>query len=67
MERANRLLVTVQDTGTWSTPRTGRQDRSASQGRGLALVAAASDAMGHARGVDGSTVWFEIALDCDNT
>jgi len=63
MELADRLLVTVEDTGTWSTPRTGREDSSASQGRGLALVAAVSDAMGHARGVDGSTVWFEMVLD----
>jgi anti-sigma regulatory factor (Ser/Thr protein kinase) len=62
MELAGRLLVTVEDTGTWSTPRTNEQDRSASQGRGLALVSAISDAMGHARGVDGSTVWFEIAV-----
>jgi anti-sigma regulatory factor (Ser/Thr protein kinase) len=67
MELASRLLVTVEDTGTWITPRTGGQDRSASQGRGLALVAAVSDAMGHARGVDGSTVWFEIALDREST
>jgi anti-sigma regulatory factor (Ser/Thr protein kinase) len=63
MELADRLLVTVEDTGTWSAPRPGREDHSASQGRGLALVAAASDAMGHARGADGSTVWFEIALE----
>jgi anti-sigma regulatory factor (Ser/Thr protein kinase) len=63
MELADRLLVTVEDTGTWSTPRAGREDRSAAQGRGLALVAAVSDAMGHARGVDGSTVWFEIVVD----
>lgn len=63
LELADRLLVTVEDTGTWSAPRTGREDRSASQGRGLTLVAAASDAMGHAHTVDGSTVWFEIALD----
>ncbi|HEY5247368.1 MAG TPA: ATP-binding SpoIIE family protein phosphatase [Dermatophilaceae bacterium] len=63
MERADRLLVTVEDTGTWSTPHSGRQDHFASQGRGLALVSAISDAMGYARGVDGSTVWFEIALD----
>ena len=60
MELAGRLLVTVEDTGMWSAPRTGREDHTASQGRGLALVAAVSDAMGHARGVDGSTVWFEI-------
>jgi anti-sigma regulatory factor (Ser/Thr protein kinase) len=65
MELADQLLVTVEDTGTWNAPRTGREDHSASQGRGLALVAAVSDAMGHARGVDGSTVWFEIALDRD--
>jgi anti-sigma regulatory factor (Ser/Thr protein kinase) len=63
MELADRLLVTVEDTGTWGTPHSGREDHSASQGRGLALVAALSDAMGHARGVDGSTVWFEIVLD----
>ena len=63
MELADRLLVTVEDTGTWSAPHTGREDLAASQGRGLALVAAASDAMGHAREVDGSTVWFEMALD----
>ena len=65
MELADRLLVTVEDTGMWSAPHTRREDPSASQGRGLALVAAVSDAMGHARGVDGSTVWFEIALDRD--
>lgn len=63
MELADRLLVTVEDTGTWSTPRTGRENHTASGGRGLALVAAVSDAMGHARGAEGSTVWFEMALD----
>jgi anti-sigma regulatory factor (Ser/Thr protein kinase) len=63
MEMAGRLLVTVEDTGTWSAPRTRLEDPSASQGRGLALVEAVSDAMGYARGVDGSTVWFEVALD----
>ena len=63
MELADQLLVTVEDTGTWSAPRPGREDHSASQGRGLALVAAASEAMGHAHGAGGSTVWFEIALE----
>lgn len=67
MELADRLLVTVEDTGTWSTPCPGREDHSSSQGRGLALVAAVSDAMGHARGVDGSTVWFEMVLDREST
>jgi anti-sigma regulatory factor (Ser/Thr protein kinase) len=62
LELADRLLVTVEDTGRWSTPRTGGEDLTASQGRGLALVEAVSDAMGHARGVNGSTVWFELAL-----
>jgi anti-sigma regulatory factor (Ser/Thr protein kinase) len=63
MELADRLLVTVEDTGRWSTPRSGPEDHSALQGRGLPLVAAVSDAMGYARGVEGSTVWFEIVLD----
>src|SRR5450631_57378 len=61
MELADRLLVTVEDTGSWSTPRAKGEDLRASQGRGLALVAAVSDSMGHARGLEGSTVWFEIA------
>jgi hypothetical protein len=65
MELAARLLVTVEDTGTWSAPRAGSQDRSAAQGRGLALVAAVADAMGYARGFEGSTVWFELNLNCD--
>lgn len=63
LELAERLLVTVEDTGTWSAPRAGRQDQSAAHGRGLALVGAISDATGHARGADGSTVWFEMVLD----
>jgi len=63
LELAYGLLVTVEDTGTWSAFRDRRDDPSASQGRGLAVVAGVSDAMGYARGVDGSTVWFEIALD----
>src|SRR5450631_15188 len=67
LELAYRLLVTVQDTGIWSAPRGGREDASASQGRGLALVAGVSDAMGHSRGVDGSTVWFEIGLGREGT
>ena len=67
MELADRLLVTVEDTGTWSTPRMGREDLTASQGRGLALVAALADAMGHARGADGSTVWFEMVLERGRT
>lgn len=67
LELAGRLLVTVEDTGSWSAPRAGLEDTAAARGRGLALVASASDAMGHARGVDGSTVWFEVALDCDHS
>ena len=67
MELADRLLVTVEDTGSWSTPRIEDEDHSAVQGRGLVLVAALSDAMGYARGVDGSTVWFELSLDRETT
>jgi anti-sigma regulatory factor (Ser/Thr protein kinase) len=62
LELAGQLLVTVEDTGTWSAPRIEREDHFASQGRGLALVSAVTDAMGHARGSGGSTVWFEILL-----
>jgi anti-sigma regulatory factor (Ser/Thr protein kinase) len=67
LELADQLLVTVEDTGTWSAPRIEREDHSALQGRGLALVSAITDAMGHARGAGGSTVWFEIELDRENT
>jgi anti-sigma regulatory factor (Ser/Thr protein kinase) len=67
LELAERLLVTVEDTGIWSAPRSGPEDLSAAQGRGLALVAAVSDAMGHARGAEGSTVWFEMVLDRETT
>ncbi len=67
MELADQLLVTVEDTGTWSAPRIAHEDHSAMQGRGLALVAALTDAMGLARGVDGSTVWFELSLDRKTT
>lgn len=64
LELADRLLVTVEDTGVRGAPhRDTSNDRSASQGRGLALVEAISDDMGHSRGVGGSTVWFEIVLD----
>jgi anti-sigma regulatory factor (Ser/Thr protein kinase) len=67
LELADRLLVIVEDTGTWSTPHTPPQDDTAAQGRGLSLVGAVSEAMGHARGIDGSTVWFEMTLDRSNT
>jgi len=64
MELADRLLVTVQDTGTQGAPQPqARVDNGASRGRGLAIVAATSDAMGHSRRLRGSTVWFEIARD----
>lgn len=64
MELADRLVVTVEDTGGRGAPQSQTsEDRSVSRGRGLALVAAISDAMGHERGVGGSTVWFEIVLD----
>jgi anti-sigma regulatory factor (Ser/Thr protein kinase) len=64
MELADRLLVTVEDTGTRGVPQphTG-VDSSATGGRGLALVAGYSDAMGLSSGVRGSTVWFEIVRD----
>jgi anti-sigma regulatory factor (Ser/Thr protein kinase) len=49
MELADRLLVTVEDAGTRDAPQPQtRVDASASRGRGLAFVAAISDAMGAA-------------------
>ena len=67
MELADRLLVTVEDTGTWSTPRARHEDHSAPDGRGLPLVAAFSDAMGHTQGANGSTVWFEMVREDGGT
>jgi anti-sigma regulatory factor (Ser/Thr protein kinase) len=64
MELADRLLVMVEDTGTRGTPqRHSGEDQSALRGRGLALVGALADAIGHARGLCGSTVWFEMMLN----
>jgi anti-sigma regulatory factor (Ser/Thr protein kinase) len=64
LELADRLLVTVEDSGASSGPqRETAEDPTALRGRGLALVAAISDAMGHTRSVGGSTVWFEMALE----
>lgn len=64
LELARRLLVTVEDTGERGAPRRRTSHSPAdSWGRGLALVEAISDAMGHDRSGDGSTVWFEIELD----
>jgi len=64
VELADRLRVMVEDTGARGEPhRQTSQDLAASRGRGLALVQALSDDMGHVRGAVGSTVWFEIELD----
>ena len=64
MELADRLLVTVEDTGTRGAPQPRTSvDSSATGGRGLALVAGYSDAMGLSSGLRGSTVWFEIVRD----
>jgi len=63
IELADRLLVTVEDTGARGAPRRHTAaDPSASRGRGLALVTAISDAMGIETGIGGSTVWFEIVF-----
>jgi len=63
LELAGRLLVTVEDTGDRGAPRRGANGSHGDpRGRGLALVEAVSAAMGHERGADGSTVWFEVEL-----
>ena len=65
MELADRLLVTVEDTGTRGAPQPQTACGPAlPRGAGDLLWSAAySDAMGLSSGVRGSTVWFEIVRD----
>jgi anti-sigma regulatory factor (Ser/Thr protein kinase) len=52
--------VEVADTGTgrWSAPRDGPDDEE--YGRGLAIVAALADKLGHDIRAGGQTVWAEV-------
>ena len=67
MELADRLLVTVEDTGTWSAPRTGPRGPLRLAGQGTCSRGGRLRCHGPRAGVDGSTVWFEIVLDREST
>ncbi|SBT37935.1 ATP-binding SpoIIE family protein phosphatase [Micromonospora auratinigra] len=59
---AERLLVSVADSGTRGQVTRARTDTLSSRGRGLGLIEELSDAWGTDPTVRGSTVWFEILL-----
>jgi hypothetical protein len=54
-----RLEVTDAGTGQWDPPRDGSADDE--YGRGLAIVAALADKLGHDIRASGQTVWAEVA------
>jgi serine phosphatase RsbU (regulator of sigma subunit)/anti-sigma regulatory factor (Ser/Thr protein kinase) len=60
---AERLLVSVADTGTRGSVIRARTDALASRGRGLGLIEELSDSWGTDPTVRGSTVWFEMLLN----
>jgi anti-sigma regulatory factor (Ser/Thr protein kinase) len=59
---AERLLVSVADTGTRGSVIRARTDAMSSRGRGLSLIEELSDSWGTDPSVRGSTVWFEMLL-----
>ncbi|MEV6349413.1 SpoIIE family protein phosphatase [Actinoplanes sp. NPDC051851] len=59
---AERLLVSVADTGTRGSVIRARADALSSRGRGLGLIEELSDSWGTDPTVRGSTVWFEMLL-----
>jgi anti-sigma regulatory factor (Ser/Thr protein kinase) len=59
---AERLLVSVADTGTRGTVVRARMEALSSRGRGLGLIEEMSDAWGTDPTVRGTTVWFELLL-----
>ncbi|WP_033341873.1 ATP-binding SpoIIE family protein phosphatase [Catenuloplanes japonicus] len=61
-----RLLVSVQDSGTRGTVTRAHTDTLSSRGRGLGLIEELSDAWGTDPTVRGSTVWFEILISEDH-
>ncbi|GIE88879.1 hypothetical protein Areg01_56460 [Actinoplanes regularis] len=60
---AERLLVSVADTGTRGSVIRAQTDTLASRGRGLGLIEELSDSWGTDPTVRGSTVWFEMLLN----
>lgn len=59
---AERLLVSVADTGTRGNVAKARTETLSSRGRGLSLIEELSDAWGTDPSVRGSTVWFEMLI-----
>ncbi|MFE9693364.1 SpoIIE family protein phosphatase [Micromonospora sp. NPDC005806] len=59
---AERLLVSVADSGSRGQVTRAQTDTLSSRGRGLGLIEELSDAWGTDPTVRGSTVWFEILL-----
>jgi anti-sigma regulatory factor (Ser/Thr protein kinase) len=59
---AERLLVSVADTGTRGSVAKARTDTLSSRGRGLGLIEELSDTWGTDPTVRGSTVWFEMLI-----
>jgi len=59
---AERLLVSVADTGTRGSVARARTDALSSRGRGLGLIEQLSDTWGTDPTVRGSTVWFEMLI-----
>ncbi len=59
---AERLLVSVADTGTRGAVTRARTDALSSRGRGLGLIEELSDTWGTDPTVRGSTVWFEMLI-----
>lgn len=59
---AERLLVSVADTGTRGGVVRARAEALSSRGRGLGLIEELSDAWGTDPTVRGTTVWFELLL-----
>jgi len=59
---AERLLVSVADTGTRGTVIRAHADRMSSRGRGLGLIEDLSNSWGTDPTVRGTTVWFEMLI-----
>ena len=59
---AERLLVSVADTGTRGSVTRAHTDALSSRGRGLGLIEELSDSWGTDPTVRGSTVWFEMLI-----
>ncbi|MGX6601083.1 SpoIIE family protein phosphatase [Micromonosporaceae bacterium Da 78-11] len=59
---AERLLVSVADTGTRGSVIRAHTDTMSSRGRGLGLIEELSDSWGTDPTVRGSTVWFEMLI-----